>query len=142
MHRLYTRSPIAKVMWGILSSLIGIIVLLLVLVSENARMADQTTNWQGRSVENGATLFDSNCARCHGPNGEGLLGIAPGLNSYYFFTPTGRLADVGWVGSLEDYVKLTIAAGRPSKTDGQWPEIMPTWGGQSADRCAAIRSKI
>ena len=130
MHRLYTRSPIAKVMWGILSTLIGIIALLLVLVSEVPRMEAQTINWQGRSVENGATLFDSNCATCHGPNGQGLLGRAPGLNSYYFFTPTGRLADVGWAGSLEDYVKLTIAAGRPSKTDSQWPEIMPTWGGQ------------
>ena len=130
MHRLYTRSPIAKVMWGILTSLIGIIALLLVLVSEVPRMEAQTTNWEGRSIENGATLFDGNCATCHGPNGEGLLGRAPGLNSYYFFTSTGRLADVGWVGSLEDYVQLTIAAGRPSKTDSQWPEIMPTWAGQ------------
>ncbi len=130
MHRLYTRSPVAKVMWGILTSLIGIIALLLVLVSEVPRMEAQTINWEGRSIENGAILFDSNCAICHGPNGQGLLGIGPGLNSYYFFTPTGRLADVGWVGSLEDYVKLTIAAGRPSKTDSQWPEVMPTWGGQ------------
>ena len=129
MHRLFVRSPIAKLMWGILSALVGIIALLLVLVSEVPRMDAQTVNWEGRSIENGATLFANNCATCHGPNGQGLLGKAPGLNSYYFFTSTGRIADVGWTGSLEDYVKLTIAAGRPSKYESQWPEVMPTWRG-------------
>lgn len=129
MHRFFVRSPIAKLLWGILSSLLGIIVLLLVLVSEDPRMEAQTRNWEGRSIENGATLFANNCSRCHGPSGQGLIGVGPALNSYYFFTSTGRVADVGWVGSLEDYVKLTVAAGRPSKTDSQWPEVMPTWGG-------------
>ncbi len=129
MHRFYTRSPIAKIVWGILSSLVGIIVLLMVLVSENPRMEAQTVNWQGRSIENGAILFANNCSRCHGPSGQGLIGLGPALNSYYFFTSTGRLKDVGWVGSLEDYVLLTVAAGRPSKTDSQWAEVMPTWGG-------------
>ena len=52
------------------------------------------------------------------------------MHSYYFFTSTGRIKDVGWTGSLEDYVRLTIAAGRPSKSESQWPEVMPTWGGQ------------
>ena len=130
MHRFSVRSPIAKIMWGILSSLVGIIALLLVLVSEVPRMEAQTVNWEGRSIENGAILFSNNCLICHGPNGQGILGKGPGLNSYYFFTDTGRLADVGWVGSLEDYVKLTIAAGRPSKYETQWPEVMPTWAGQ------------
>ena len=129
MHRFYTRSPIAKIVWGILSSLVGIIALLLVLVSENPRMEAQTINWQGRSIENGAILFANNCSRCHGPGGQGLIGLGPALNSYYFFTSTGRLKDVAWVGSLEDYVLLTVAAGRPSKTDSQWAEVMPTWGG-------------
>ena len=130
MHRLYTRSPIAKIMWGILSSLVGIIALLMVLVSENPRMEAQTINWEGRSIENGAKLFSDNCLICHGPDGQGILGKGPALNSYYFFTDTGRLNDVRWVGSLEDYVKLTIAAGRPSKIESQYPEVMPTWGGQ------------
>lgn len=129
MHRLYTTSPIAKIMWGILSSLVGIIVLLMVLVSENPRMEAQTINWEGRSIENGAKLFADNCATCHGPNGQGILGRGPGLNSYYFFTDTGRIKDVAWVGTLEDYVLLTIAAGRPSKYESQWPEVMPTWDG-------------
>ena len=130
MHRFYTRSPIAKIVWGILSSLVGIIVLLMVLVSENPRMEAQTVNWQGRSIENGAILFANNCLICHGPNGQGLLGKGPGLNSFYFFTDTGRISDVEWPGALEDYVRLTIAAGRPSKSGSQWPEVMPTWDGE------------
>ena len=117
-------------MWGIVSSLVGIIVLLMVLVSENPRMEAQTINWEGRSIENGAKLFADNCLICHGPNGQGILGKGPALNSYYFFTETGRLKDVDWTGTLEDYVKLTIAAGRPSKVENQYPEVMPTWGGQ------------
>ena len=130
MYRFFVRSPIAKLLWGIVSSLVGIIALLLVLVSENPRMEAQTFNWEGRGIENGATLFANNCSTCHGPNGQGLPGLGPGLNSYYFFTDTGRLADVGWTGSFEDYVNLTIAAGRPSKSDSQWPQVMPTWGGR------------
>lgn len=130
MYRFFVRSPIAKLLWGILASLVGIILLLLVLVSENVRMAAQTVNWEGRSIENGATLFDNNCATCHGPDGRGLPGVAPALNSHYFFTDTGRLADIEWTGSLKDYVALTVAAGRPSKPNSQWAQLMPTWGSQ------------
>ncbi len=130
MYRFFVTSPIAKLLWGILASLVGIIVLLLVLVSEDTRMAAQTVNWEGRSIENGATLFANNCTRCHGPNGQGLPGLGPALNSFYFFMEKGRLQDIGWVGSLEDYVSLTIAAGRPSKTNSPWAEVMPTWGSQ------------
>jgi cytochrome c551/c552 len=54
-----------------------------------------------------------------------LPGVAPALHSKYFFTQ--RLIDVGWAGSLHDYVKLTVASGRPSKVNTQWAQIMPTW---------------
>lgn len=130
MHRFFVKSPIAKILWGILASLAGIILLLLVLVSENERMAAQTLNWEGRSIENGAAIFATNCASCHGLDGKGLPGVAPALNSHYFFTETGRMADVNWNGSLEDYVALTVAAGRPSKSSDQWSAVMPTWGVQ------------
>ncbi len=49
----------------------------------------------------------------------------PALNSKYFFE--SRLAEVGYAGTLEDYVRLTVAAGRPSNTNSQWGVIMPTW---------------
>ncbi|RLT36528.1 MAG: hypothetical protein DWI57_14740 [Chloroflexi bacterium] len=130
MQGLFVKSPILKIALGILGALGCIILLGLVLATENVRMADQTDNWAAREIENGAILFANNCANCHGPDGKGLLGVAPALNSHYFFTDTGRLADVGYLGSLESYVRLTVAAGRPSKANSQWAKKMTTWGSQ------------
>ncbi len=123
---LYVRSPIAKIVLGIVAVLISIVVLLAQGWMEERRMQAQTDNWQGRSVEKGAEIFANNCYTCHGADGKGLPGVAPSLHSRYFFTQ--RMADVGWTGTLHDYVALTVAAGRPSKTKSQWAQIMPTWG--------------
>lgn len=128
MQGIFVKSPILKIALGILGALASIILLLLVLMTEDVRMADQTDNWAAREIENGAVLYANNCASCHGPDGKGLPGVAPALNSHYFFTE--RLADVGFVGSLEDYVQLTVAAGRPSKVNSQWAQKMPTWGSE------------
>ena len=119
----YIKSPILKILIGILSVMLAVVVLLVVGVMEENRMAAQTGNWDGRSIEKGADLFASNCSSCHGPDGKG--GAGPALNSRYFFLQ--RIKDVGFAGTLEDYIQLTIAAGRPSKTGGQWAVVMPTW---------------
>jgi mono/diheme cytochrome c family protein len=130
MQGIFVKSPILKIALGILGALASMILLGLVLLTEDVRMADQTDNWVAREIENGALLYANNCASCHGPDGKGLPAVAPALNSRYFFEGEGRLADVGYIGSLEDYVRLTIAAGRPSKADSQWAQRMPTWGSQ------------
>jgi len=130
MQGIFVKSPILKMALGILGALGCIILLGMVLATENVRMADQTDNWAAREIENGALLYANNCASCHGPDGKGLLGVAPALNSHYFFTDTGRLEDVGYIGSLESYVHLTVAAGRPSKASSQWAQRMPTWGSE------------
>lgn len=130
MQGIFVKSPILKMALGILGALGCIILLGMVLATENVRMEDQTDNWAAREIENGALLYANNCASCHGPDGKGLLGVAPALNSHYFFTDTGRLADVNYIGSLESYVRLTVAAGRPSKANSQWAQVMPTWGSQ------------
>jgi mono/diheme cytochrome c family protein len=122
----FIKSPVLKVVLGILSSLVAIFLVMIVLLTEETRMEAQTASWNGREIENGAVLFANNCASCHGPDGKGLPGVAPALHSHYFFTE--RLGDVGWAGSLADYVELTVAAGRPSKTNTQWAQVMPTWG--------------
>lgn len=120
---LYVRSPITKIVLGILSVLVAIAVILIVGVMEESRMEAQTGNWDGRSVEKGAELYANNCYTCHGDNGQG--GAGPALNSKHFFE--SRVKEIGFAGTLEDYVRLTIAAGRPSNTNGQWSVIMPTW---------------
>ena len=120
---LYVKSPIAKIIWGILAVLLMLALVLVLGVIEEDRMQAQSLNWEGRRIEKGAEIFVSNCSACHGMNGEG--GAGPALNSKYFFTQ--RLADVGFAGTLYDYIELTVASGRPSKVDTQWSVMMPTW---------------
>jgi mono/diheme cytochrome c family protein len=84
----------------------------------------------GRTVEVGAELFDSNCSGCHGPQGEGIPGLCPPLNDKFFFTD--RLAEVGWAGTLEDYIIATVASGRlastrPDQYIGNGTPAMPAW---------------
>ena len=123
---LYVTSPIAKILLGIVAVMISIAALGAQQVMEEPRMAAQTGNWDGRSIEKGAEIFANNCSNCHGADGKGLPGVAPALHSKYFFTE--RLRDVGYSGSLHDYVMGTVAAGRPSKAVRQWAQMMPTWG--------------
>lgn len=93
-------------------------------INEPARMEEFTESYNARSIETGAAIFDSNCAPCHGPQGQGIVGVAPALNTPSLFNGE-RLAEAGWSGTLEDFVKLTVSAGRPTSVDYAQP--MPTW---------------
>jgi mono/diheme cytochrome c family protein len=84
----------------------------------------------GRTVEVGAELFDSNCKACHGAQGEGTIGLCPPLNDKAFFTT--RLEEVGWAGTLEDYIVATVSSGRMASTrpelyPGNGVPAMPAW---------------
>ena len=96
-----------------------------VFIKEDARMADFTTQYEARSIERGATVFESNCASCHGANGQGS-GRAPALNNPRLFNGE-RLEEIGWEGGLFDYIENAIAAGRPNSS-AYWSQAMPTWG--------------
>lgn len=121
---LYVKSPILKIIFGILSVMATVALLMIIGLVDGPRMEAQTANWDGRSVEKGAEIFANNCSSCHGVDGKG--GAGPALHSRYFFTQ--RLEDIGFTGSLRDYVELTVAAGRPSKANSQWGVMMATWG--------------
>jgi len=114
---LYVKSPITKIVLGTLALLATVALLVFQWWIEEPRMAAQTASWEGRTIENGAALYSANCASCHGPDGKGLPGVAPALQSRYFFT--NRLNDVGFTGTLEDYIAGTVAAGRPSNPISQ-----------------------
>ncbi len=94
-------------------------------INEPQRMETFTLQYQGRSIERGAVIFNNNCRSCHGADGRGLEGIAPALNTPDLFNGT-RLQQLGWSGSLYDYLYLTVAAGRPVRS-ADWPQPMPTW---------------
>lgn len=125
-HYLYIKSPVAKIAIGILSVVITLVVLGGIIATEVPRMEAQAANWDGRSIEKGAALYASNCAPCHGAQGQGTANVAPALNSKYWFTH--RRDDLGYTGSQKSFVMLTIAAGRPSKVNTQWAQRMATWG--------------
>src|SRR5512135_2425781 len=89
----------------------------------------------GGSTEQGALLFLSNCATCHGRNGEGVPGKGPTLNPDLFTKhfPQVKSTLGGFGGTVKDYIRLTVAGGRPietawAATQGGFPQRMPTWG--------------
>lgn len=105
-------------------SLAIVIIVAWVGINEKGRMETFDKNYQARSIESGAVIFDSTCSGCHGPQGQGIVGVAPALNAPDLFNGE-RLESHGWTGSLRDYVELTVSAGRPTGT--QYPNPMPTW---------------
>ena len=96
-------------------------------INEPARMEDFRQAFEARQIENGATLFENNCRSCHGPQGKGIQGVAPAINSPELFNGT-RLDNIGYAGTVEDFVRGVIINGRPVPSEGSnYPQRMPTW---------------
>lgn len=98
---------------------------------EEERMRQFALHQKAQAIEVGAELYDNNCSGCHGKQGEGIPGLCPPLNDRYFFD--SRIKDVGWSGSLEDYIVATVSSGRltstrPEQYAGQGKPAMPAWG--------------
>lgn len=92
-------------------------VLLAYAINEENRMAEAELAIQARKIEQGAALFEAQCSRCHGTQGTGIPGLCPPLNDRYFFDE--RLKEVGWSGTLEDYIVATASSGRLASTRPQ-----------------------
>lgn len=96
-------------------------------INEPARMEDFNQAFIARQIEQGAMIFANNCASCHGPQGRGIEGVAPALNTASLFNGE-RLEDIGFAGTVEDFVHATVSAGRPVPSVGtNYPQRMPTW---------------
>ena len=87
----------------------------------------------GLSIETGAAIFEQSCAICHGDKGEGVAGRGPQLNPYLFSTRFPELKAANYPNTLENFVKLTVAGGRPifstywADKGEVFAENMPTW---------------
>lgn len=112
---------------GTASVVLGIVAAGMIGIQEPARMDEFEAAFHARQIENGAALFENNCRTCHGPQGRGIDGVAPGLNTAALFNGS-RLDEIGYSGTVEDYVRGTISAGRPVPSQGaNYPQRMPTW---------------
>jgi len=116
-----------RIVLGTAFSLGLLLILGWVALNEEGRMAEFTAQYEARSLERGATIYEANCSTCHGAFGQGS-GRAPALNNPRLFNGE-RLQEMEWAGSLEAYIENAIAAGRPT-SGAYWPEAMPTWGQQ------------
>ena len=114
-----------RIVVGLIVVLIGMFVLAIIGIQEQDRMALAAESQKALSIQRGALIFEQNCSTCHGQNGQGVLGRGPALNTDFFFND--RLKEVGYQGTLESYVTLTVAGGRPVKSDPQYAQPMPTW---------------
>jgi len=112
---------------GTLSVLLLVAVFGYLAVGEQTRMQAFTEAFDARQIETGATLFETHCRTCHGPQGTGIIGVAPAINAPDLFNGE-RLAAVGFSGTLTDYLDGVISAGRPVPSAGtSYPQRMPTW---------------
>ncbi len=113
---------------GLVLVLISATLLVFIGVDEQRRMPLWEDQQQAAAIQEGAELFVTACAECHGEQGEG--GLGPPLNDPHFFQ--GRTREVGWVGTLEDYIVSTVTAGRmvssrPEQYPGGGVPAMPAW---------------
>jgi mono/diheme cytochrome c family protein len=100
---------------------------------EQDRLAESEETQRAELIEFGAGIYEQNCTRCHGSHGQGIVGLAPCLRCEELFTT--RLEEVGWEGSLEDYVVSVVTIGRqvstrPALYPGGGTPAMPTWSEQ------------
>jgi mono/diheme cytochrome c family protein len=115
---------------GILLILASSILVLFYGINEETRMVEAEFAQRARAIEEGAELFEGQCSRCHGTQGLGIPGLCPPLNDRYFFDE--RLAEIGWSGTLEDYIVATASSGRlssthPERYPGQGTPAMPSF---------------
>jgi len=115
---------------GIIITLLMTAILVVYGMNEKQRMELFDKQEKAKAIEVGAGLFATNCSPCHGIQGKGVEGVWPPLNDPFFFN--GRLQEVGWTGTQEDYIISTVSSGRlvstrPDKYPGSGKPAMPAW---------------
>lgn len=119
-----------QIVLGTLFVLLSAAILIIMGIREPQRLADYEVQQRAEQIEFGAGVFIANCTRCHGGQAQGIPGLAPSLRSEEFFTE--RIDEVGWQGSLEDYIISVVTVGRqvstrPELYPGDGTPAMPTW---------------
>ena len=119
-----------EIVLGTFFVLLSAVILTKMAINEEDRLAS-FENTQGASqIEVGASVYHTNCTACHGEYAQGIPGVAPCLRCDELFN--GRIEEVGWQGSLEDYIVSVVTVGRqvstrPALYPGGGSPAMPTW---------------
>ncbi|MEK6220843.1 MAG: cytochrome c [Chloroflexota bacterium] len=98
--------------------------------SEEDRLAQFEGQQVASRIEFGAAVYHTNCTACHGEFAQGVPGVAPCLRCEELLVT--RLGEIGWQGSLEDYIVSVVTVGRqvstrPALYPGGGSPAMPTW---------------
>ncbi len=135
-----------RIVTGLIAFLMMLSVCFVVGFSDQTMLNVRDAEFKARSIEAGAKVYGLQCARCHGVEGEGVEGQGPALASLTFVGRTEieeagisaqaiktvekskRLEELGWNGSLKDYIKGVTAAGIPIKSSNAWDANHPTFG--------------
>ncbi len=123
-----TREQI-EIFLGTLAVIAAVAVLVVVGFGEEARIERVSAQHRGELIEYGARVYEINCTSCHGTRAQGVPGKGPPLNDVALFEE--RVVDLGWEGTVEDFIVSIIAGGRQVSTRpeyvGAGRPVMPIW---------------
>ena len=131
-----------KIVIGTVAFMLTMIILGFAALREPARLQEFTLAREGRTIETGASLFQGNCATCHGvdgraqecfdANGNAIACVGFPLNAQQLVCGdrSARMEALGWEGTKEQFVVGTVAAGR---TGTQMPAWSDRYGGPMRD---------
>lgn len=101
-------------------------------VREYWRMEAAEAKQEEEYVLKGAKVYAENCMSCHGPSGEGSIGLTLNREDYMVDYKSPEGADI------YNFLYKTIAEGRPGTVDPHWVKLpdgkylsytaMPVWG--------------
>ncbi len=134
---------------GLISLVLTMVFLGWAAINEGGRMQAFQQMEGARSIENGAALFASNCTTCHGLDGRGLAGKAPGLNSpmlfgHDFFADTTKQISnlTGERKTLTDEEKAGVTDARKTEIDARVAEIDKSIADLDAKRTSDVKAAV
>ncbi len=151
---MFERMLVGKIENRITVGLISFVLIMVFLgwaaINEGGRMQAFQQMQEAHAIEQGAALFASNCTTCHGLDGRGLTGKAPGLNNPMLFghdffpDVTKQISDLnGEAKTLTDEKNAEgTTDARKTEIDARLTEITNTIGDLNAKRTADVKAAV
>lgn len=124
-----------KILIGTIAFMLTMIIFGFAALQEPARLARFDAAFVGRSVEQGAALYDNNCSTCHGVNAEadlcfdastgeqiGCIGRPLNHAPLVCGEPSTRMIERDWALSKFAFIESTLIAGRTANGMPAWSQ--------------------